>query len=747
MAQRFAHTLTPRSTSVAAGAAVWLAAGQTIAQSPAELDALLNKTTHIVRTEMAPVIDGALDEDAWESAVRVDDFYESQPNEYAEASEYTEFLLMYDDDNLYIGIRAADSEPELVLATDLRQGDQYTQGDWAGVMIDPFNNKRSGFWFGINPNNVRLDGIFENPTQRLWDWEGIYFARARQTDEGWEGEMSIPFKTLSFDPEIQTWGMNFGRSVRRRNERINWVSRNQDWGPSAAGEVTGFSGMNQGLGLDIIPSISANRRRNLTMGMDSTSVDPSLDIFYKITPSLNGSLTINTDFSATEVDDRQVNLTRFNLFFPEKRDFFLRDFDVFQFGRISELSSTNTQNTAASPAAKQSGSPFFSRRIGIDRFGMPVDLEYGGKISGRLGGWDLGALTIRQDEAADVDAKSLMAARALREIFDGATIGGIVTSGDPRSNLDNSVIGADFQYLNTRFRGGSTLQAEAWYQQSDTEGLESDDAAYGLGLRMPNRTGFRFGLTLKEIEENFLPAMGFVDRHGVRDRSLELGYTHRRDGRLQSIATGVDAQRVDLLDGGLQSRIVRFRLIELETTTQETFEAFYTSSKEALHEPFEISRGVTLPVGDYSFDEYGFRIGTGTQRNLSGSLLVSDGDFYAGTRLRLEAAALWQPSRRFRTELRYSFNEIELPQGNFSTRLVRYSAEWIFSADLAWTNLVQYDNVSEEVGISSRLQWIPQAGREGFIVLNYNLQDYDRDNSFTSQFSDLVVKFNYTFRY
>ncbi len=284
MAQRFAHTLTPRSTSVAAGAAVWLAAGQTIAQSPAELDALLNKTTHIVRTEMAPVIDGALDEDAWESAVRVDDFYESQPDEYVEASEYTEFLLMYDEDNLYIGIRASDSEPELVLATDLRQGDRYTQGDWAGVMIDPFNNKRSGFWFGINPNNVRLDGIFENPTQRLWDWEGIYFARARLTDQGWEGELSIPFKTLSFDPEIETWGMNFGRSVRRRNERINWMSRNQDCGPSAAGEVTGFSGMNQGLGLDIIPSIGMNRRRNLTMGMDSTSVDPSLDYLLQDHP-------------------------------------------------------------------------------------------------------------------------------------------------------------------------------------------------------------------------------------------------------------------------------------------------------------------------------------------------------------------------------------------------------------------------------------------------------------------------------
>lgn len=357
MAQRFSKPLTPRRATRAFTAAASLAAVQAMAQSPAELDALLDKSTHIARTERPPVIDGTLDEDAWRSAVRVDDFYESQPNEYDEASEYTEFLLMYDDDNLYIGIRALDSEPELVLATDLRQGDRYTQGDWAGVVIDPFNNKRSGFWFGINPNNVRLDGIFENPTQRLWDWEGIYFARARLTDEGWEGEMSIPFKTLSFDPDNDTWGMNFGRSVRRRNERVNWVSRNQDWGPSSAGEVTGFSGMNQGLGLDVIPSISTNRRRDMASGMDATSVDPSLDIFYKITPSLNGSLTINTDFSATEVDDRQVNLTRFNLFFPEKRDFFLRDFDVFQLGRISELSSTRGRTSCSTTMSpRKSGS-------------------------------------------------------------------------------------------------------------------------------------------------------------------------------------------------------------------------------------------------------------------------------------------------------------------------------------------------------------------------------------------------------
>ncbi len=719
-----------------------------LAQSPDELDALLNKSLKMVRTETAPVIDGVLDEAAWDAATVVSDFYQAQPNEYAEPSEATNFLVMYDDDNLYIGIRAFDSEPDKVLANVLRQGDRYNTGDWAGVILDPFNNKRSGYWFGINPNGVRLDGIYQNPTEQLWDWDGIYYAKGSLNDQGWEAEMAIPFSTLSFDPQNDTWGINFARSVRRRDERINWVSRNREWGPSAAGVAVGFEGMQQGLGLDIVPSISANQRREFDSGVRDSSMEPSLDVFYKLTSSLNASLTLNTDFSATEVDDRQVNLTRFNLFFPEKRAFFLRDFDIFQFGRISESATTNTQNTAASRASKESASPFFSRRIGIDRLGMPVDLEAGGKLSGRVGDWDLGALAIRQDAAADVDAKTLMAGRFVKEVFDGGTVGGIFTSGDPRSNLDNTVTGLDFQYLNTRVAGGQTFEAEAWFQQSDTEGLDGDDGAFGVGIRMPTRTGLRWGLGLKEIERNFLPAMGFVDRNGVRDHTAELGYTKRRsDGWIQEIASVVDAQRVDELDGGLQSQLIKFRLAEIGTATRDSLNAFYNVNKEVLREPFEISPGVTIPVGEYAFDDYGFSISTGNHRELSGSFTYQNGDFYDGTKLGFEGSVLWRPSIHFRTELRYGYNEIELPQGSFETRLVRLTGDVIFSSTLAWTNLIQYDNVSEEIGISSRLHWIPQANREGFIVLNHNLQDYDRDNSFSSQLSDLVVKFDYTFRY
>jgi hypothetical protein len=199
--------------------------------------------------------------------------------------------------------------------------------------------------------------------------------------------MVIPFKSLPFSSSIDTWGINFGRAIRRRGEEIVWVSRNRSYNPSIVGQVTGFEGMDQGRGLDIVPSTTVGRRRQFDPGIENTDIEPSLDLFYRITPSLNGSLTINTDFSATEVDDRQVNLTRFSLFFPEKRDFFLNDADLFEFGRIG----TNG-NRAASGASRQSARPFFSRRLGLGAGGQAVDIDYGGKLSGRVGRWSIGAL-------------------------------------------------------------------------------------------------------------------------------------------------------------------------------------------------------------------------------------------------------------------------------------------------------------------------------------------------------------------
>jgi hypothetical protein len=707
------------------------------------------KSVQIIQVDEAPTIDGRLDEDVWSRAVMVDDFHQIEPNEYASPSERTQVYLLYDDEALYIGARLWDSEAEQITAHVLRQGEVLWTEDRFSVILDPLNSGRSGFGFEINPNGVRREGQYQNSSNLQENWEGIWRAAATQDSEGWVAEMAIPFRTLTFDPSNDRWGINFGRRIARKNEQMGWVSRNREQDPSISGLMLDIDGLQQVSGLDIVTSVSLSDKKDFTTGETDGDLNPSLDLFYKITPLLNGSLTVNTDFSATEVDDRQVNLTRFSLFFPEKREFFLRDADIFAFGRIGGRGGDpSLGNTAASRTSRQNGQPFFSRRIGLGETGQPVDLNVGGKLAGRAGRWNIGALAIRQDQFEDVEATDIFIGRVAANVLSESSVGMIVTNGDPRSNLDNSVVGIDLTYLNTRLSGGRSLEGEAWYQQSDTEGLDSDDRAFGFGLRLPGRIGWRAELGLKELEENFNPALGFVNNRGIHDSMLAVGYTHRpQDSYLRAIFTGVDAQRIDLLTGGLQTEVVKLRLAEFENHINEELGFHYTSTKEVLIEDFEISEGVIIPPGQYAFDSYGFAFETGVHRKLSGSFEYESGDFFDGEQLVLGADITWRPSPHFQGRVGYEYNDIELPQGDFIARLVRLEASIAFSSTLSWVNLIQYDNMSETVGINSRLHWIPEAGREAFFVINHNLAQRTENSSYHSASADVVVKLNYLFRF
>ncbi len=302
----------------------------------------------------------------WANAAVVDDLHQVTPIEYAEPDERTEILILYDDDALYIAARLYDTDPEQITARNMRQNDNLGQDDRFYVTIDPFNDRRSGYFFGLNPNGVRADGLYRNVTEFYGEWDSIYDAAAGRFEGGWTAEIEIPYKSISFDPTTDTWGLNFSRTVVRKNEVIAWVSRNRAYNPAVSGLAVGFEGLEQGIGLEIVPSLAVSDRKNFLTGETDSDTEPSLDMAYRITPQLNGSLTINTDFSVTEVDDRQVNLTRLGLFFPEKRDFFLREADIFEFGGIGgqRQSSIPGLNTLA-----QNGRPFFSRRIGLSNDG------------------------------------------------------------------------------------------------------------------------------------------------------------------------------------------------------------------------------------------------------------------------------------------------------------------------------------------------------------------------------------------
>jgi hypothetical protein len=707
-----------------------------VAANAAAQDAVISgsqeKSVRIVRAATPPTIDGVLDDPVWQMAATVDDLHEIQPTEYAAPSEPTLIYLLYDDNAIYIGAQMYDSEPELVTDRILRQGENVFSDDWFAVMIDTFHDRRSGYRFFTNPNGIRQEGIYQNVTDTQWEWQGIWRASAARNAEGWAAEIAIPFKTISFDPNSDTWGINFRRGIARRDERMGWVSRNRNTDPSTSGIVVGFEGLQQGLGLDVVPSMSVKEQHNFTPSGKATDLEPSLDVFYKISPSVTSVLTINTDFSATEVDDRQVNLTRFGLFFPEKRDFFLQDADIFEFGGLDE-----------------NGRPFFSRSIGLSETGEPVDLKIGGKISGRVGRFNIGALAIRQDEFSETAADNAVVARVSANVLDESTAGIIVTEGDPNSNFDNSVVGADFAYRNTRLTSGRLVEGNAWVQQSNTAGIDGEDRAYGLRATMPNSVGFGGGFRYTHIEENFDPALGFVNRSGVDQINIGSQYRIRpRQGFLRLIESGLNGRRVDrIADGALESQRLNLKLVELEGRQGDKLRLHRAANKEVLFEGFEISDGIVIPPGSYSFNESRLRIEAADQRKAWGSLDLQSGEFYSGTREGIGASIAWRPSGRLLTEFSYNYNDINLPEGDFETRLVQFRTEVAFSARLSWVTLMQYDNVSEIIGINSRLVWIPEAGREAFLVLNHNLQDFDRDNRFASSYSEAALKFNYTFRF
>ena len=690
-----------------------------------------DKVLRIARTETAPTIDGVLDDSVWTLAPVIDDLHQFDPVDHGEPTERTEVYVLYDDDNLYVAARMFDGEPGEIRARQMVQGQPMWFDDSFAILLDPFNNKRTGYSFEVNPVGNRRDGVFVTPTEQNQDWEGIWHAEARINDEGWAAEFSIPFKTLNFDPDNADWGFTVERSIARKQEDIAWVSFNREVNPGATGVIRGLSGLQQGMGLDVVPSIVTSQSTDFQTNDSSSQTDPSLDVFYNFTPSLTGVLTLNTDFSATEVDDRQINLTRFSLFFPEKRDFFLQDVDIFSFGGL-----------------ERNGIPFHSRRIGLGGNGQPVDLEVGAKVTGRVGRWNVGALDIQQEGFGAVDDSNLFVGRVSANVLEESSVGMIVTHGDPHSNLDNSLVGADFRYRNTRLPGNRTLEGELWFQQSDTEGFDGDESAWGLRVASPNSEGLLGWFAYDTFSEDFNPALGFVNRSGVERTDLTVGYISRPDNHrwLRSNRSGVNFERYDSISGGLESSRIYVQLLELQSHAGDDFTLSLSREREVLLEAFEIADGVAIAPGDYEFDSVGIEVGGAEARALAPELELDVGDFYGGEILSAVAALEWRPNEHLFLGLGYEYNDVELSHGEFVTRLIQIEANYAFDVRWSWVNLIQYDNESNSAGINSRLRWNPRAGRDLYIVLNHG---FDAEGAFSrlrSTESRLSVKYTHTFR-
>ena len=713
-------------TAVAVAFAVPVGAQQ--ASSPA---VAADKVLAVARSATPPVIDGVLDDAVWANAPSIDDMHQYLPVDQAEPSERTQVYVLYDSDNLYVAARMWDREPELITARQMVQGGTLRWDDSFGIYLDPFDNNRTGYNFQVNPNGSRQDGMFETPTQLNRDWEGVWFAAAAIDEHGWTAELAIPFKTLNFDPDNSNWGFTIERTIARRQEDIAWVSFNRRVNPGATGTISGLTGLQQGRGLDVVPSVVMTGSREFGARERDTSMEPALDIFYNVTPSLSGVLTLNTDFSATEVDDRQINLTRFSLFFPEKRAFFLQDVDIFSFGGL-----------------ENNGIPFFSRRIGLSRTGQPVNLDIGAKLTGRIGRWNVGVLDIRQDEFQGVDSTNLFVGRVAANVLEESSVGMIVTDGDPRSNLDNSLLGVDFRYRNTRLAGGRTLEGEAWYQESDTEGVSGGQSAWGVRLAAPNNTGLRGELALAHFDDQFNPALGFVNRLGVERIGIGAGYTSRPIHRwIRSVTHSAYFQRYEKLSGEPESEILFAEFFELETDSGDGFSFNFIRRRAVLFDEFEVVERTSIPTGDYEYGGWEIEFAGASERVFAPEFGYFKGEYFNGDRVEITAGMHWRPNRRLLMSVGYGYNDIELPGGEFITRLIAVNADVAFNVHWSWLNLIQYDNESQTVGVNSRLRWNPRAGQDLYVVVNHGFSAQGAFSGLHSERSGIAVKYTHTFRF
>jgi hypothetical protein len=692
-------------------------------------------------TSSPPEIDGHFDPDEWADAAHVDGLTQATPDEGETATQHTEIWMMTDGDNLYVAARLWDTNPDEIIAYAMRRDANTRLDDRFSFTIDPFLDRQNGYFFQVNPNGSRRDALLEGSTFEP-NWDGRWYAKTSVDAKGWIVEIALPYATINFDPEADVWGLNMARGIRRRNEIDRWSDPVRERflvAMGRAGNLVGMKGARQGLGLQIVPSGTlrrvddANQLETEDNERHYTRADPSLDVFYKVTPSVTTALTVNTDFGESEVDARQVNLSRFELFFPEQRDFFLQDALIFDFADLSE-----------------NGRPFFSRRIGLSEDGEAEGITAGGKVTGRIGPVKIGLLNVVLDEHNQVDQQNVLVARPALNIGE-STLGAILTHGDPTGLGDNTLVGADFNYRNSDFLDNKTFNANVWIQNTfsdpDTGPDVDDDAINGSGLAYGGKVEYpndriNWNLSARSFDDEFNPELGFVNRVEIRDYRGEFRRRWRPQASpFQTVDTRVEGRIVTGLSSTVETGDFTWTPLDLTTPIVDAIRFRYVHRYENVETAFD---NISVPVGRFHFDEGQVLFTASTNRWIGGELFVGYGSFFDGTRTRARTDVSFRFSKYVQLAVIYAIDDIRLPDGDDLIHLLSTELSFQFTPNISWITLVQYDNVSDSIGINSRFRWIVEDGREFFVVLNQGL---DTSDGLEAGRTEPLVKLQWTFRF
>jgi hypothetical protein len=699
-------------------------------------------------------LDGKLDEPEWQQAQFIE-LVQQAPHPGQPTPFKTEVKVLASKDAVYFGFICHDPNPRAIAVHTQRRDGDVTGDDTVSIVLDTYGDRRTGYFFQINAAGARVDGLISDPQSASLDWDGIWDAKTARTADGWSAEIVIPTRTLSFTRGLDNWGINFERFVPRSGRVwLRWSSPTLDsfvYDLSRAGVLSGMRGLEQGKGLEISPYATGK-----TTEMNGVSPRAWLgqvggDITWKITPQLVGVGTINTDFAETEVDSRQINLTRFPLFFPEKRAFFLEGANQYTFGL----------------GLGEQFIPFFSRNIGL-LDGEQIPLNGGVKLNGRVGKWNLAFLdvqtretTVSQQTVQDLNLRSnvvpgtnLLASRVSYDFDEHLRVGTIVTNGDPEALRQNTLAGIDAVWRTSKFMGDKNFLVGAWTATTQGDLPQGGKTGWGFKVDYPNDL-WDCQINMNQYGEAFEPLLGFLPRPGTRQTDLGCAYQPRpsQDGPFRWIRQAFvenEYSRVTDPRGVLESWEYFMAPINIRMETGDRFELNWNPHGEILLAPFEVSPGVIIPPGSYQFNRWRAEAQTSSHRPLQFGNTSWFGEFYNGHLWQQINYVKWtSPKGRLQLEVDTENDYGHMPEGNFQQKLWQFQGAYAWNPNLIFTTFIQYDTDSNSVGTNNRLRWTIKPGRDLFVIWNRNWQKIiPSPNLSLVPESDLIaVKLRWTFRF
>lgn len=705
---------------------------------------LRGQTTTVALEKIQDTIalDGRLTEPFWQQA-RTIELTQQSPKPGGTHPFRTTVRIVMNRENLYIGFECKDPDPRQ-LAVHTMQRDGNVEGDdYVSVALDTYGDRRTGYFFRLNAAGARVDGLIAGPEHPSLDWDGIWDARTHRETSGWTAEIAIPSRTLNFTKGLDQWGANFERNVARVRTVLRWTSPTLDsffFDLSRGGALTGLKDLQQGIGLEVSPYLAGRARTDFGQQDRASQASLGGDVTYRITSQLAAVFTANTDFAETEVDTRQLNLTRFELFFPERRTFFLEGSNQYEFGL----------------GLNDKFLPFFSRRIGLFD-GEQIPINGGVKLNGRAGKWNIGLLDVQTRDkvlrSGDVvRGTNMLVSRVSYDFNSKFRVGSLLTHGSP-DGRNTTLAGFDTVYRTSDFLGNKNFFVGAWGALSSRT-APGNRAGYGFKVDYPNDRWDCF-VSFHQFGESLDAGLGFIPRPGTHrtDWACEFRPRPRKDGPFGWVRQQfMDHRfyRVTNYQGLVESQRFSWVPVNVQMETGDQFSFNWIPWLEQLPVPFAIADGVTLPAGRYRFNRFVGDFKSSPNRRVQFGNTSGFGSFYGG-RLYQQTNSLAYTSRRgaWQAGVSVEQNFGDLPQGRFVQRLWQFNTTYALSTYVSLSSFLQYDSVSQNVGNNLRLRWTLKPGNDFFFVWNRGwkrLYLTPTDRGLIPDTELLAVKLRWTFR-